>query len=132
MEITDRVAEGEVAPEDLLDEISIPGVPENTIEWEDYEGWSVPAKVTVKYLDQSTSMPVDFTTEANMPFRLSFANLAQGQRKTYVPTIRLEVQEPAHSWVGPGELRVNNDMESLYKMVGYGSEPDPDPYRFIR
>src|SRR5919112_1940130 len=94
----------------------------------------VPAKVTVKYLDQSTSMPVDFTTEANMPFRLSFANLAQGQRKTYVPTIRLEVQEPAHSWVGPGELRVNNDMESLYKMVGYGIEPDPDPdpYRFIR
>ncbi len=28
MEVTDRVAEGEVAPEDLLDEISIPGVPE--------------------------------------------------------------------------------------------------------
>jgi hypothetical protein len=94
----------------------------------------VPAKVTVKYLDQSTSMPVDFTTEANTPFRLSFANLAQGQRKTYVPTIRLEVQKPAHSWVGPEELRVNNYMESLYKMVGYGIEPDPDPdpYRFIR
>ena len=32
MEITDRVAEGEVAPEDLLEEISIPGVPENTQE----------------------------------------------------------------------------------------------------
>jgi hypothetical protein len=29
-----------VAPEDLLEEISIPGVPENTLEWEDYEGWS--------------------------------------------------------------------------------------------
>src|SRR5215210_3163734 len=43
MEVTDRVAEGEVAPEDLLDEISIPGVPENTLEWEDYEGWSAGA-----------------------------------------------------------------------------------------
>jgi hypothetical protein len=43
MEITDRVAEGEVAPEDSLDEISIPGVPENTLEWEDYEGWSAGA-----------------------------------------------------------------------------------------
>ena len=39
MEYTDRVAEGEVDPEDLLEEISIPGVPEG-VEWEDYEGWS--------------------------------------------------------------------------------------------
>jgi hypothetical protein len=43
MEVTDRVAEGEVAPEDLLDEISIPGVPENTLEWEDYNGWTAGA-----------------------------------------------------------------------------------------
>jgi hypothetical protein len=40
MEVTDRVAEGEMAPEDLLDEISIPGVPENSQEWEGYEGWT--------------------------------------------------------------------------------------------
>jgi hypothetical protein len=43
MEVTDRVVEGEVAPEDLLDEISIPGVPENTQEWEDYDGWTAGA-----------------------------------------------------------------------------------------
>jgi hypothetical protein len=43
MEVTDRVAEGEVAPEDLLEEISIPGVPENTQEWEDYDGWTAGA-----------------------------------------------------------------------------------------
>jgi hypothetical protein len=43
MEVTDRVAEGEIAPEDLLDEISIPGVPENTEEWESYDGWSAGA-----------------------------------------------------------------------------------------
>jgi hypothetical protein len=43
MEVTDRVAEGEVAPEDLLEEISIPGVPENSQEWEGYEGWSAGA-----------------------------------------------------------------------------------------
>src|SRR5215211_1319719 len=43
MEVTDRVAEGEVDPEDLLDEISIPGVPENTEDWEGYDGWSAGA-----------------------------------------------------------------------------------------
>jgi hypothetical protein len=43
MEVTDRVVEGEVAPDDLLDEISIPGVPENTQEWEDYDGWTAGA-----------------------------------------------------------------------------------------
>jgi hypothetical protein len=43
MEVTERVAEGEVAPEDLLDEIVIPGVPENTQEWEDYDGWTAGA-----------------------------------------------------------------------------------------
>jgi hypothetical protein len=42
-EVTDRVAEGEVAPDDLLEEISIPGVPEDTREWEDYDGWSAGA-----------------------------------------------------------------------------------------
>jgi hypothetical protein len=42
-EVTDRVSEGEVAPEDLLDEISILGVPENTQEWEDYDGWTAGA-----------------------------------------------------------------------------------------
>jgi len=43
MEVTDRVAEGEVAPEDLLDEISVPGVPENTEEWEEYDAWTAGA-----------------------------------------------------------------------------------------
>jgi hypothetical protein len=43
MEVTDRVAEGEVAPEDLLERISIPGVPENTQKWEDYDGWTAGA-----------------------------------------------------------------------------------------
>jgi hypothetical protein len=42
-EVTDRVAEGEVAPDDLLEEISIPGVPEDTREREDYDGWSAGA-----------------------------------------------------------------------------------------
>jgi hypothetical protein len=43
MEVTDRVAEGEIAPEDLLDEISIPGVAESVEEREDYNGWSAGA-----------------------------------------------------------------------------------------
>jgi hypothetical protein len=39
LEYTHRVAEGEVAPEDLLEEISVPSVPEG-VDWEDYEGWT--------------------------------------------------------------------------------------------
>ena len=38
-EHSSRVAEGEIAPEDLLEEISIPGVPEG-VDWEEYEGWT--------------------------------------------------------------------------------------------
>jgi hypothetical protein len=55
MEVTDRVAEGEVALEDLLDDISIPGVPENTQEWEGYEGWSAGAvRVGIKAIASAT------------------------------------------------------------------------------
>ena len=42
-EVTDRVAEGELAPDDLLDEISIPGVPDSPEEREDFDGWSAGA-----------------------------------------------------------------------------------------
>jgi hypothetical protein len=39
MEHTDRVAQGEADPEDLVEEISILGVPEDT-DWGDYGGWT--------------------------------------------------------------------------------------------
>jgi hypothetical protein len=42
-EVTDRVAEGEIAPEELLEEISIPGVPDGAEEREDFDGWSAGA-----------------------------------------------------------------------------------------
>jgi hypothetical protein len=42
MKNADPVVEGEVVPEDFVEEISIPGVPEGT-DWEDYGGWTVEA-----------------------------------------------------------------------------------------
>jgi hypothetical protein len=39
MEHADPVADGEVDPEELAEEISIPGVPGGTA-WEDYGGWT--------------------------------------------------------------------------------------------
>jgi hypothetical protein len=42
MEYADPVAEGDVVPEDLVEEISIPGVPEGT-DWEDYGEWTAEA-----------------------------------------------------------------------------------------
>jgi hypothetical protein len=69
MEVTDRVAEGEVAPEDLLDEISIPGVPENTLEWEDYDGWSAGAvragiEAIASATDEDPAELLEVTTDA--------------------------------------------------------------------
>lgn len=42
-EHTDRVAEGEEAPEDLLERIPIPGVPDGAEAREDFEGWTAGA-----------------------------------------------------------------------------------------
>jgi hypothetical protein len=42
MENADPVAKGGVIPEDLVEEISIPGVPEGT-DWEEYGGWTAGA-----------------------------------------------------------------------------------------
>jgi hypothetical protein len=42
-EHTDQVAEGEVAPEDLLERISIPGVPDDAEAREDFKGWTAGA-----------------------------------------------------------------------------------------
>jgi hypothetical protein len=39
MEYADRVAEGEVDSEEVMEGLSIPGVPEG-VDWEDYEGWT--------------------------------------------------------------------------------------------
>ena len=39
MECTDKVAEGEIDPEELLESISVPGLPESD-SWEGYEGWT--------------------------------------------------------------------------------------------
>ena len=39
MEYADRVAEGEMDSEEVLEGISVPGFPEGA-EWEDYEGWT--------------------------------------------------------------------------------------------
>lgn len=42
-EHTDQVAEGDIAPEDLLERISIPGVPDGSDAREDFEGWTAGA-----------------------------------------------------------------------------------------
>ena len=39
VEYADRVAEGEVESEEVMEGISVPGVPES-VEWEEYEGWT--------------------------------------------------------------------------------------------
>jgi hypothetical protein len=37
--VREPMAEGEITPEDVLEELSVPGVPEG-VDWEDYEGWT--------------------------------------------------------------------------------------------
>ena len=69
VEITDRVAEGEIAPEDLLDEISIPSVPDSAEEREDYDGWSARAvraglEVIAGATDEDPDELLEFATDA--------------------------------------------------------------------
>lgn len=42
-EHTDQVTEGDIAPEDLLERVSIPGVPDGADAREDFEGWTAGA-----------------------------------------------------------------------------------------
>jgi hypothetical protein len=39
MECTDKMVEGEVDPEELLERVSVPGLPDSD-SWEDYKGWT--------------------------------------------------------------------------------------------
>jgi hypothetical protein len=55
-EHTDQVAEGEVAPEDLLERISIPGVPDDAEAREDFKGWTAGAvRVGVEAIARETN-----------------------------------------------------------------------------
>jgi hypothetical protein len=84
MEITDRVAEREVAPEDLLDKISIPDVPENTEHWEDYDGWSagaVRAASTIPWEASCSSL----RSRPQFRHRRSKANESTMNRRSYPP-----------------------------------------------
>jgi hypothetical protein len=55
-EHTDQVAEGEVAPEDLLEKISIPGVPDGAEAREDFKGWTAGAvRVGVEAIARETN-----------------------------------------------------------------------------
>ncbi len=40
VEQTDRVADGEIAPEELVKDLRIPGAPSKLSEWREYEGWT--------------------------------------------------------------------------------------------
>ncbi len=56
-EHADCVAEGEIAPEDLLEQLSIPGVPDG-VDWENYEGW-IAGKVRVGIEEVAKTMGED-------------------------------------------------------------------------
>ena len=68
VEYADRVAEGEIAPEEVLEGISVPGVPEG-VEWEDYEGWTAGKvragiQAIAKATDEDPEELLEYATDA--------------------------------------------------------------------
>jgi hypothetical protein len=64
MECADKVAEGEVDPEELLENISVPGLP-NSDSWEGYEGWTAAmVRAVVEKIAQATDEEPEELLEA--------------------------------------------------------------------
>jgi hypothetical protein len=65
-EHTDQVAEGDIAPEDLLERIHIPGVPDGAEAREDYDGWTAGAVRTgIEALARATDEDPDELLEVS-------------------------------------------------------------------
>ncbi len=67
MEHTDQVVEGEEAPEDLLERISIPGVPDGAEARKDYDGWTAGAvragiEAVARATDEDPAELLEFAT----------------------------------------------------------------------
>ena len=68
-EHTDRAAEGDEAPEDLLEGISIPGVPDGAQAREDFEGWTAGAvragiEAVARATDEDPEELLEFATDS--------------------------------------------------------------------
>jgi hypothetical protein len=64
MECADKVAEGEVEPEELLGSVSVPGLPDSD-SWEGYEGWSAGlVRVVIDAIAQATDEEPEELLEA--------------------------------------------------------------------
>ncbi len=68
-EHTDRAAEGDEAPEDLLEGISIPGVPNSAQAREDFEGWTAGAvrcgiEAVARATDEDPAELLEFATDS--------------------------------------------------------------------
>ncbi len=65
VEYADRVAEGEVELEEVMEGISIPGVPEDLEAWEEYEGWTAgKARAGIEAIAKATGEDPDELLEA--------------------------------------------------------------------
>lgn len=67
-EHADRVAEGEIGSEEVLEELSVPGVPEG-VDWEDYDGWTAGKvragiEVIAKATDEDPEELLEYATDA--------------------------------------------------------------------
>jgi len=137
MEVTDRVAEGEVAPEDLLDEISIPGVPENTQEWEDYDDWTAGAvRAGIEAIASATNEdPEELLEVATDAARRSIIgkeqaakqveqDLEQMSRERLLPdAITLEKVARYEAHLSRGLYKAMHELEALQARRSGGSVP---------
>jgi len=108
-EHTDQVAEGGVAPEDLLEKISIPGVPDGAQAREDYGGWTAGAVRTgIEAIARATDEDPDELLE-----------VATAEAKRAIIGKEQAAEQVAHDLARMSRERLLPDVKTLEKVSRY-------------
>ena len=99
MEYTDRVAEEEVDPEDLAEEISIPGMPQGT-DWEAYGGWTAG---TVRAGIEAIAEATDENAEELLEVATAGASIDLTKSKEAVERVQKDLQRMSRERLLPDE-----------------------------
>ena len=108
MECADKVAEGEVDPEELLESVSVPGLPDSD-SWEGYEGWTAGiVRAVVEAIAKATDEESEELLEA-----------ATRDARSKVERAKLEAEKVERDLRNMARERLLPDEKTLEKVARY-------------
>src|SRR5829696_4465012 len=108
MECADKVAEGEIDPEELLESVSVPGLPDSD-SWEGYKGWTAGlVRVVIEAIAQATDEEPEVLLEA-----------ATRGARFKVERAKLEAEKMERNLRNMARERLLPDDETLNKVARY-------------